>query len=89
VSTDHEFSPWKFNTEYAPVRWARRCRTCHLGLGHAEVSPSPLPPASALAEMPEWERAAVEGLSAAYWVTAAASSSGIRERSGFPDWLNK
>lgn len=82
TQSTHQFGPWAYDTEAAPHRWIRWCRSCHPERGHCEASPSPLPPPGALDEMQPWERAAVEGLDETWWVAAARSGK-------IPDWTNK
>lgn len=77
----HAFTPWKFDTENAPARWARQCVTCAPEQGHREISASPLPPAGALAEMEPWERDLLSENTETEWVAVAVARR-ARPRAG-------
>lgn len=88
--SEHAFTPWKFDTEYTPVRWMRSCATCPTERGHCEVSASPLPPKGALGEMEPWERDLVKDMTEVDWTNVAvAQRAPSLPRHEFNDSLNR
>lgn len=84
----HTFTPWKFATEANPYRWSRLCKTCPVERAHWEISPSPLPPEGALAEMEPWERDLLASMTEGDWI-AASPHRKTRGSSGPGDWINR